>query len=160
MINASPPVTVAELTWSCILFKSNEIGLIGIHCSALSVRAACEFTAWLRPDSSGGFALTDCGALSFLFFPPFSCLYLMYLYMSSVFVLLKGSFRSLQVTPFPLSSMLSHPFFHPLEECVCVCLSNIGIVVLSWLGVILLAAAFSSQASSWMSMRRLWMNQH
>lgn len=28
---------------------------------------------------------------------------------------------------------------------MCVCLSNIGIVVLSWLGVILRATAFSSQ---------------
>lgn len=88
---------------------------------------------------SGGFALTDCGALSFLLFPPFPCLYLMYLYMSSVFVLLKGSFRSLQVTVSSFFDVFPSLFFTLLRsDCVCVCLilallCFLGLVSFCWL---------------------------
>lgn len=71
----------------------------------------------------------------------------MCLCVSSGFVLLKGTFRSLQVTEFPHFFPTSHSvpplFLHTIEKCLHACLI-FGSVVLSWLGVILLATAFSS----------------
>lgn len=71
---------------------------------------------------------------------------LMCLCVSSGFVRLKGTFRSLQVTKFlrffhfPLRPPL---FLYTIEKCLYACLI-FGNVVLSWLSVILLATAFSS----------------
>lgn len=107
---------------------------------------------------SGGFALTDCGALFFLIllFPPSLCFHLMCL----CIICVCAAEGKLQVaTGNSLSSLFlffysSLLFSHPLEDCIYVFLI-FGSVVLCWLGVILLATVVSSQASSRMSMRRL-----
>lgn len=106
---------------------------------------------------SGGFALTDCGALFFLN-PSLPTLSMLPFDVSLCVICVCTAEGKLQVTTGnSISSFFQifHPFFsHPLEECICVCLI-FGSVVLCWLGVILLATAVSSQASSRMSMRRL-----
>lgn len=103
-----------------------------------SLRGSARGSIW-------GFALTVCVALLFLLFPSFPGLF----DVSLCVVWLCAAEGNLQVVTgnlsfpvFPLPS-LSPLFLHAIEKCLYACLI-FGNVVLSWLGVILLATAFSS----------------
>lgn len=100
---------------------------------------------------SHSFSLTYC--FDSLLPPLFLCFQFAVSLLSPVFVLLKGSFRSLQVTLFSTIFHFSHP--SSVNPSV-----NLGFVTgeHSWLGVLLLVTALSSRAHSRMLMKRLCMN--
>lgn len=87
---------------------------------ACFLHVACEFTAWLRADSF--WVLYTNGLWCSLFLiPPLltsSCFHFMFPCVWSVFVLLKGSFRSLQVTEFSLFTFIFSPPFGGVYFCV------------------------------------------
>lgn len=127
---------------------------------SLSIRCLAQFSC---------FWTLCCNSLSRFLFPKTSfptfllSLFGMSLYVICV-VLLKGSFRSLQVTCFS-----PFFFFFSSSPIVCFFLLPCGLhmcVSNTWQGFALLArcqcaaVVVSSQAGSRMSMSRLWMNQH
>lgn len=124
-----------------------------LHCMLL-------VNSQLGSDVSGHFALLPC----FLFCKPSLSTFLLSLSGMSLyvicFVLLKGSFRSLQVTRFAFSPLIFFTvFFRVLPWGQWVCLI-VGSGLCCGLGVSVLAVVVISQAVSRMSMSRLWRNQH
>lgn len=122
--------------WGSLFFSHSACSLL-IHCSAL----------------------TD---LCFLFLFHLPTPSVCYVSVFDLFVLLKGSFRSLQVTQFPLLFFSFHTPSAHLPYIFLSCGEDVCVIrqggLHYWLGVSLLAVVVSSQAFSWMSMRRLWMN--
>lgn len=116
-----------RLNQGCLLFPAC---CSFIHCLAQTCCFLGSFSDWLC------YCLT-----SVLLFEPSSCFHMIF-----VCVLLKGSFRSLQVTLLSLSSPA--PVQSPLNHAYACS------AVLCWLDVGLLAVMVSSQSGSRMPMRR------